>query len=116
MRRRIWLVVAFAIAALVTLGESILLPYYSIGPGPARDVEPLIRIDGHPRYDSAGRFVLTSIAFRQLTPLGVLASWLDPERSVVPRDELYAPGESNAQEQTRAISQMDQSKIDAASV
>jgi Lon-like protease len=116
MRRWIWLVVAVAIAALVTLGGSILLPYYSIGPGPARDVEPLIRIEGHPRYGSGGRFVLTSIVFRQLTPIGVLASWLDPERTVVGRDELYAPGETPAQEQTRAISQMDQSKIDAASV
>jgi PDZ domain-containing protein len=51
-----------------------------------------------------------------MTPIGVLASWLDPERTVVARDQLYAPGETAAQEQTRAISQMDQSKIDAASV
>jgi len=116
MRRWAGILVAVAIAALVALGGSIRLPYYSIGPGPARDVEPLIRIEGHPRYDSGGRFVLTSIVFRQLTPFGLVGSWLDPDRTVVGKEVLYAPGESPEEEQTRAISQMDQSKIDAASV
>jgi PDZ domain-containing protein len=104
------------LAAAVVIGGSMLLPYYSLGPGPARDVEPLIRIGGHERYGSAGRFVLTSVVFRQLTAFGVVASWLDPDRAVVPRSDLYGPEETPAQEQTRAISQMDQSKLSAASV
>ena len=115
-RRRVWLTVLIVGGALVVLGGSITLPYYSIGPGPARDVEPLIRIEGHPTYGSAGHFVLTSILFRQLTPLTAVAAWLDPDLAVVSRNALFAPGESSQQEQTRAISQMDQSKLDAASV
>jgi Lon-like protease len=101
---------------LLYLAATIYLPYYSLGPGPARAVQPLIRFDDHQRYESKGAFVLTSVAFRQLTALGILRAWIDPGQSVVSRDVLYAPGESNAQEQQRSISQMDQSKIDAAYV
>ncbi len=92
------------------------LPLYSIGPGPAREVEPLIHVTGHPEYASRGRFVMTSIVFQQVTAVGALLAWLDPNRSVVSRSDLFAPGETQQQEQRRAISQMDQSKLDAVSV
>ena len=115
-RRGVWLTVLIVGGAVAALGGSITLPYYSIGPGPARDVEPLIRIEGHPTYGSAGHLLLTSILFRQLTPFTAVAAWLDPDLAVVSRNALFAPGESSQQEQTRAISQMDQSKLDAASV
>src|SRR5581483_8353344 len=66
------------------------LPIYSLGPGPARDVEPLIHVSGHPAYPSRGRFVMTSVEFSQLTALGALLAWLDPNRAVVPSDELFS--------------------------
>lgn len=103
---------AAAFGALV-LGGSVSLPYYAIGPGPARDVEPLIRIEGAPRFASEGRFVLTSVTFSQLTGLGVLGAWLDPDRSVVERERVYPSGEPARVERRRAISEMDQSKLDA---
>jgi len=92
------------------------LPYYSLGPGPARDVEPLIMVSGAARYPSEGRFVLTSIVYRQLTGLGVLSAWLDPDRSVVPRERVYPSGVTVEAERERSISQMDQSKLAATSV
>lgn len=107
--------VVLAIGAILFSGY-VYLPYYSIGPGPAREVQPLIRIQGHPRYESQGRFVLTSIEFAQLTAFGVLATWLDPDEAVVRPDVLYAPGETVQEERQRSISQMDRSKLDAASV
>ena len=107
----------FLVLAAVVVGAStIWLPYYSIGPGPAREVAPLIRIGGRPVYQSSGRFVMTSVHIGQLTAVGALVAWLDPHRSVVGRQVLYAPGESSQQEQQRAISEMDQSKLDAAYV
>ncbi|MGH2634598.1 MAG: YlbL family protein [Actinomycetota bacterium] len=112
--RRAWVLVP--LAAVVLLAGSIYLPYYSIGPGPARPVGPLIRFDGEPRYESEGRFVLTSIHYEQLTPIGMLQAWLDPDRSVVGRDFLFRPGESAEEEERRSVSEMDQSKIAAASV
>ncbi|HEX9124122.1 MAG TPA: S16 family serine protease [Actinomycetota bacterium] len=104
------LVVVFVVATTVWL------PYYSLGPGPAREVEPLIHVSGHPVYGSQGRFVMTSIRFSQLTALGVFLAWLDPTRSVVARSTFYAPGETTQQEEQRALSQMDQSKLAAAYV
>ncbi len=111
--RRVWLLVPLA-AALAAV--TVYLPYYSIGPGPAKAVQPLIRFDDRPRYESEGNFVLTSVRFDQLTPYGLILAWLDPDRSVVPRDDLFAPGETPEQERERSISQMDQSKLDAAFV
>lgn len=100
-------------AAVLYVGGYVFLPYYSVGPGPARDVEPLIRVDGAPRYPSEGRFVLTSVVFRRLTGFGVVGAWLDPDRAVVRRERVYPSGEPVEVERQRAISQMDQSKLDA---
>ncbi len=113
LARRI--VVLVLLAALVAAG-TIWLPYYSIDPGPAREVAPLIRVSGVQTYQSTGRFVMTSVHIQQLTALGMLLTWLDPHRAVLPRSDLYAPGESDQQEHQRAISQMDESKLDAAYV
>ncbi|MEX0743303.1 MAG: S16 family serine protease [Actinomycetota bacterium] len=111
--RRAWLLVPLA-AALAAV--TIYLPYYSIGPGPSKAVQPLIQFDDRPRYESEGSFVLTSVRFDQLTAYGVIVAWLDPDVSVVPRSDLFAPGETAEQERERSISQMDQSKLDAAFV
>jgi PDZ domain-containing protein len=59
---------------------------------------------------------MTSVHVDQLNGIGVLAAWLDPNRAVVRRDVIYAPGESDQEEARRAISDMDQSKLDAAYV
>jgi PDZ domain-containing protein len=56
------------------------------------------------------------VHINQLTAVGALMAWLDPHRAVVGRDSLYAPGESTEEEHRRAISEMDQSKLDAAYV
>jgi Lon-like protease len=92
------------------------LPYYAVGPGPAREVEPLIHVDGPTVYASAGKLVMTTVSFRQTTGVQAFLAWLDPNRSVVAQDVLYPSGETQAQEQQRSLSQMDTSKIDAASV
>jgi Lon-like protease len=93
------------------------LPYYSIGPGPARDVLTLIEVDGAPTYEgSSGHLVLTTVRFTQITPLGGLVAWLDPEQAVVDEEILYPPGLTHDEEERRAASEMDQSKINAAFV
>jgi Lon-like protease len=92
------------------------LPYYALGPGPARDVLTLIEVDGAPTYGSSGHLVLTTVRFTQITPLGGVVAWLDPEQAVVDEDVLYPPGLTPDEEERRAASEMDQSKIDAAFV
>jgi PDZ domain-containing protein len=113
VRRLRWFAAAAAAAGALVLGGSVFLPYYAIGPGPARDVEPLIRIEGAPRYPSEGRFVLTSVVFSQLTGFGLIGAWLDPDRTVVERERIYPSGEPAEVERQRSISEMDQSKLDA---
>jgi PDZ domain-containing protein len=112
--RRAWPLLLLVLGILVA--GTIYLPYYSIGPGPARPVAPLIRFDDHPRHESDGSFVLTSIHYEQLTAIGIVRSWLDPDRSVVSRDFLFRPGESEEEEEERSTSEMDQSKLAAAFV
>jgi PDZ domain-containing protein len=103
------------IAAIVAVGW-IRLPFYSFGAGPAREIAPLIHVEGVPTYGSAGHLVMTTIRFDKLTALGMLATWIDPDRSVEGEDVVYPPGLTAEEETRRAISQMDQSKIDAAVV
>lgn len=104
------------LAAVLALASSVQLPYYSLAPGPVRAVQPLIRFDGPLRYESEGSFVLTSVRFQRLTAIGILSAWVDPDRDVVPRSTLFAPGETPEEERRRASSQMDQSKLAAISV
>lgn len=89
------------------------LPFYSLGPGPAREVQPLIRVSGEQEYPSQGKLIMTTVRFHSLSAFGMLVSWLDPHQAVVSRDTLYPPGETAEQETQRSLSQMDQSKIDA---
>ena len=111
--RTVALVVLFAI---VFFAAYVRLPYYAVGPGPAREVAPMIDVNDHPRYDSSGRLIMTTVSWSQVTALQALRAWVDPAQIVVKRDLLFQPGESAETEQRRAISQMDQSKIDATSV
>ena len=92
------------------------LPYYSQGPGPAREVFPMIRFDGHPRYESAGTLLTTTVKFQEVTALEALLVWVDPARTLVGEAVVIPPELDVDQEEARAISQMDQSKIDAAYV
>jgi PDZ domain-containing protein len=92
------------------------LPYYAMGPGPAREVGPLIDIKGRPSYPSSGKLIMTTVSYRQLTPALALFAWLDPARSVVKQEVLYPSNVPVEVEQQRELSDMDQSKIDAAYV
>ena len=105
----------FALVALFALAY-VRLPYYSVGPGPAREVAPLIDVQGHQRFASAGRLIMTTVKWYQVTPLQAMVAWADPHQSVVSKSLLYPPGQDVSAEQRRAISQMDQSKIDASIV
>ncbi|HVD67312.1 MAG TPA: hypothetical protein VNF25_01275, partial [Actinomycetota bacterium] len=109
-------VAAFVVVATVLVAAAwIRLPYYAIGPGPARSVTPQIRYDGRPRYDPTGALEMTTVSYHQVSPLQAIAVWLEPDWALVPQADLYPTG-NVALENQRSISQMDQSKIDATGV
>jgi PDZ domain-containing protein len=116
VRRLLSIVGALLALAIALFVGWVRLPYYALGPGPARDVTPLIDVEGHPVYASDGRLVMTTVAYRKVTALQALIAWIDPNASVVAQDVLYPPGSTVEQEDRRARSQMDQSKIDATAV
>ena len=116
MRRWTGWIAFVALGVLAGLAITVYLPWYAVAPGPARAVQPLIRFEDRQRYESQGNFVMTSVRFTQLTGMGLLLAWLDPDRAVVARDVLYPDGEDVQQEHQRAISQMDSSKLDASTV
>src|SRR5260221_12325475 len=113
--KRILGVTAFVIAlAIIVASGLVILPYASEGPGPAQEVVPLIQVQGRQTFDT-GKLVMTSVSISELTAMGMLRAWIDPNLKVVSRDSVFGTG-TVQQEQQRAISQMDQSKIDAAFV
>jgi PDZ domain-containing protein len=116
MKRHLPKVAIAVLFVAAFLSGIIQLPYYSVGPGPASEVTPLISVTGHTVYPSSGKLVMTTVRFYKVTALSAIGAWLDPNKTVVSEDVLYPPGQTQQQEQTRSISQMDQSKIDAAYV
>jgi PDZ domain-containing protein len=116
MRRFLGLASLVLLLAASIVAGWVKLPYYSLGPGPANEVTPLIRVDGPQTYGSSGHLVMTTVRFEQLTPLRMLGAWLDPAVSVVKQEELYPPGLDDQKEAALAAEQMEQSKVDATSV
>ena len=60
------LAVVFPIGALLVAMWAVRLPYYAEGPGPAKDVEPLIHVRSQQTFPSAGHFILEGIGIRPL--------------------------------------------------
>lgn len=102
------------VAAGLALG-TVPLPYYALGPGPARDVTPLIQVSGAERDPSTGSLLLTAVSVRQVTGIELLLGGLDPDVEIEPAGDVVPAGTTFEQERERAISQMDTSKLDAAS-
>jgi PDZ domain-containing protein len=114
-RRRGWWFL-LPILALAYILWFIRLPSFVIEPGPAEDVEPLIHVQQTQVYPSRGHFLLTAVSFYQPNVYQALGAWLSRSESVLPERDLLAPGQTQQQETQVALSQMDQSKIDAAVV
>lgn len=116
MPRRKGVVLFVTIGVIAGLAITVYLPWYAVGPGPARAVQPLIRFEDRTRYESQGSFVMTSVRYTRLTGFDMLLAWLDPDRAVVARSVLYPDGENAQVQHERSISQMDSSKLDASAV
>jgi Lon-like protease len=116
MLRRKGVVLFVTIGVIAGFAITVYLPWYAVGPGPARAVQPLIRFEDRTRYESQGSFVMTSVRYTRLTGFDMLLAWLDPDRAVVARSVLYPDGENPQVQHERSISQMDSSKLDASAV
>jgi PDZ domain-containing protein len=111
VRRRL-LVLVPSIALALSLW-AVPLPLFSEGPGPARDVVPLIDISGTSTYQPEGRLLFTTVDLGRINLFDAVAAAIDPNRNVVPESEVIPPGLTDEQYDRISLSLMDSSKIAA---
>ncbi|MEX2458244.1 MAG: S16 family serine protease [Actinomycetota bacterium] len=104
-----------ALAALIVVAI-VPLPLFAIAPGPARDVFPRIRVEGAEVYPSEGQLLLTTVTYGRASVPDAISAWLDEFVVVVPERLLFPPGRTQQEETRIQLSQMDESKLTAASV
>lgn len=101
--------------ALVAAASLFPVPYVVYSPGPVEDTlgewegEPVIEIHGAETYPTSGVLDLTTVgvtpADRKLDLLRVLQAWVDPDRTVVPRELVY-PDDVTAEEARKENAQL----------
>ncbi len=104
MSRRVVTMITGAVLLVVlgVLGARLPVPYAALGPGPTLDTlsadpsgKQIIQVTGHSLRHTTGHLNLTTVSVQdQLDLLTALRGWLDPSVAVVPREEVYPPGQS----------------------
>jgi PDZ domain-containing protein len=117
-KRRWWriaLVAAVLGLAIGSLGSYVDIPYYTLGPGPAKDVGELVHVSGERVYPSAGNFFLTtvSVSTRPVSLFEAFVAWVDPDVELIKRDAIVQPGLSDDQQGQYNLLDMEQSKYGA---
>ncbi|HST64612.1 MAG TPA: PDZ domain-containing protein [Mycobacteriales bacterium] len=107
MSRRVLTLITGAVLllALIVGGSQLPVPYAELGPGPTLDTlgvdqsgKEIIQLTGRTEDKTTGHLNLTTVSVRdRLDLLGALRGWLDPERAVVPREEIFPPGQTQQQ-------------------
>lgn len=106
--------VAIAVALIVIgTGSIVRVPVHSVGPGPARDVLDLIKIEGTQTHPSRGKLLLTtaSVSGQPLTLWEWLYVWLDPTLATTPRNTVVQPGLDDEEQTAQNFLDMEQSKL-----
>ena len=93
---------AVLLLALLVGGSQLPVPYAELGPGPTLDTlgvdqsgQQIIQVTGREADSTDGHLNLTTVSVRdRLDLLGALRGWLDPARAVVPREEIFPPGQT----------------------
>jgi PDZ domain-containing protein len=109
------LVVLVPTAALALSLYAVPLPLFVEGPGPARDVLPLIDIDGTATYQPEGRLLFTTVNVGRINLYDAVAAAFDEERYVISEDLLIPEGLTDEEYDRISLSQMGASKIAAVS-
>jgi PDZ domain-containing protein len=118
VRRRTFATVV-AVPLLLALWAAALLlplPYVTYSPGPTVDIlgsnkgEEYVTVEGRETYRDDGELRLTTVYVTypdaQLTLVDVVRAWLSPERAVVPRESVYAEGETREDAELESAVQM----------
>lgn len=92
------------------------LPLFTLGPGPAREVVPLIDVDGARTYQPEGRMLLTTVGVDRPNAFEALWAWAAPELDVVTEDQVIPPEVTERDYERYSRADMAASQIAAAVV
>ena len=105
-RRVVTMITGVVLLLALALGGSQLpVPYAELGPGPTLDTlgvdqsgKQIIKLTDRTEDKTDGHLNLTTVSVRdRLDLLAAMRGWLDPERAVVPREEIFPPGQTEQQ-------------------
>src|SRR5829696_760754 len=104
MSRRVVTMITGAVLliALAIGGSQLPVPYAELGPGPTLNTlgvdqsgEEIIKLSGRTSDKTEGNLNLTTVSVRdRLDLLAAMRGWLDPDHAVVPREEIFPPGQT----------------------
>ena len=114
----------FVVTLLLALTALLPVPYVLLTPGPTANTigevqgQPLIRVEGRETFPTEGNLDLTTVAVtgepgNDINLLRAVWGWADGESAVVPREQVYPPGESADQARQRNTADMETSQQDA---
>ncbi len=96
-----------------TVGFNLDLPYYTLAPGSARPVSPLIKASGTEVYPPKGEVLLTTISLQQVHPFEAAVGWLRSDVDVLPEAQILPPKTSDQEYRQLNFQVMDESKQNA---
>ena len=88
VRRGVAVVSVLLVLGVIVAGLVVRLPYYVLSPGSSRATEPLITVSGATTYDNDGSVDFLTVSMRQVTPVEVVASWINPALELRSEDEI----------------------------
>ncbi|MFP5224977.1 MAG: PDZ domain-containing protein [Actinomycetota bacterium] len=108
-------VILLLITAIIVAGNSVRVPYYSLGPGPATDVLAALQIEDATRYPSEGELLLTtaSISSRTLTIFEYMWTFIEPNEDAIHQRFILPPGRTDAEQAAENRRLMEASKVNA---
>lgn len=87
-----WLIVLTTVAVMLALISVLLavvrLPFFTISPGPSKQVEPLVEIENAKTYDSSGELLLTTVSVTPVNGWELIRSIFDPDDQLVSREAI----------------------------
>ena len=120
-RRGLTLVVSAALALLLTaLGSRLPVPYVALAPGLVADTLPegeepgLIRVEGREAYPTEGRLALTTVdVVTPLTLVTAVRGWFSERYAVVPREQVFPPGQTAEETRSTNLASFTSSQVSA---
>ncbi len=99
-----------AILILATLNLNV--PYFSLEPGPTRDVGPLISVEGRDEEaERSGELLLTTVSLRELKVADAIRSFILADVDVVGRSAIIPPGRTEEEVDRFNTQQMEESQL-----